>query len=158
MWIRRELEDEIERIYNTLPADQPQHTNRQTALVKRVIEFYVLTFQSHDYVEARKLLSDDYKQHNPMIPDGPTAVFEFAESSRKRSAGRKSPEYHYKRILVDGDFVVVHRHVIRFEGDRGIQLFDMFRANDRGLFVEHWDSFVTEVPADGKAKNGNGLF
>lgn len=142
-------------MYTSLP-EQPPHTESQAAVVKRVILFFTLTFKVHDYVEARKLLSSTYKQHHPMLADGPDSVFAFATKQREKANGR-SPEFHFKRILVDGDFVMTHRHIIRWPGDRGLQLFDMFRMQE-GLFTEHWDSFAKEVPEDSQMQHSNGLF
>jgi predicted SnoaL-like aldol condensation-catalyzing enzyme len=59
-----------------------------------------------------------------------------------------------KRAFVDGDHVVCHVHVMRFPGDPGLAVVDIFRVAGR-FIVEHWDVLM-EVPA--KPVNPNPLF
>ena len=152
------VEHEVEIIYRSLPDPSSGHDENKAKLAKKILLFFVLTFHKHDYAKARKLLSDKYTQHNPLIPDGPDAVFDFAEGQRKKSQSTSPPKYIYRRVLVDGDFVSVHRHIVRSEDDRGIQLFDMFRVDSAGLIREHWDSLIRDVPLPENARNENGLF
>jgi hypothetical protein len=49
-----------------------------------------------------------------------------------------------KRLIAEGDLVVVHTHCMRHTGDRGMAVMDIFRLED-GKLVEHWD-VIQEVP------------
>ena len=56
-----------------------------------------------------------------------------------------------------GDFVLVHSKVTdpSVEGDLGIGYMDIFRFNDEGLIVEHWD---IEEAQTGVSANENDVF
>jgi hypothetical protein len=56
--------------------------------------------------------------------------------------------------ILDGDHVIVHVHVVRFPGDPGLAVIDIFRVEDDAI-VEHWD-VLQEVPA--KPVNPNPMF
>jgi predicted SnoaL-like aldol condensation-catalyzing enzyme len=112
---------------------------------------------------TQQLVHEDYKQHNPLVGDGRQSIVDFGELMAKLATkgwnnGGKVPEaeLRYKHILVDGDFITVHVHAIRWPGDRGTNVIDIFRFQN-GLFCEHWDA-ITEVLPDSEIKNSNGLF
>jgi predicted SnoaL-like aldol condensation-catalyzing enzyme len=60
----------------------------------------------------------------------------------------------FKRLIAEGDLVVVHSHNVPVPGTRGRAVIDIFRLED-GKIVEHWD-VVQEVPET--AKNNNTMF
>jgi hypothetical protein len=45
---------------------------------------------------------------------------------------------HVKRIIAEGDYVVVHSHFVREPADRGTAIVDIFRLENAQL-AEHWD-------------------
>jgi predicted SnoaL-like aldol condensation-catalyzing enzyme len=59
-----------------------------------------------------------------------------------------------KRAFADGDYVILHSHVVREPGTRGSAHIDIFRL-ERGKVVEHWD--VDQLIPDQSA-NSNGVF
>jgi predicted SnoaL-like aldol condensation-catalyzing enzyme len=59
-----------------------------------------------------------------------------------------------KRIIADGDYVVVHDHAVREPGTRGLAIVNIYKIED-GKVVEHWDVIQ---PAPEKAANNNGMF
>jgi predicted SnoaL-like aldol condensation-catalyzing enzyme len=116
------------------------------------IEFLDLAFNQKKVDEAvNKYLAAPYTQHNPQVPDG-------VEGARVALSGfmQAVPGYRYdfKRVLVDGDFVVVHSRVTTGPADRGSALVDIFRVAD-GKLVEHWD--VQQVVPE-TAANTNTMF
>jgi predicted SnoaL-like aldol condensation-catalyzing enzyme len=59
-----------------------------------------------------------------------------------------------KRIVAEGDYVVLHSHLILKPGDRGSAVVEMFRL-ENGRIVEHWD-VAQEVPET--SANNNTMF
>jgi predicted SnoaL-like aldol condensation-catalyzing enzyme len=91
-----------------------------------------------------------YTQHNPTVPNGKS------EAIKTLSEGLKTMNVHYdiKRVIADGDLVVVHSHVTFGTDDRGMAVVDIFRF-EHGKVVEHWD-VVQQVPEH--AANDNTMF
>ncbi|MGV9613992.1 nuclear transport factor 2 family protein [Nocardia xishanensis] len=116
-----------------------------------VAAFYEAAFNRKDFGAARRYLSDDYIQHNPLIADG-------VEGLRARLAflGQTFPALSVKveRLVAEGDYVVAHVHAVRVPGRRGVAIMDIFRL-DNGRLAEHWD-VMQDIPED--ALNQNGMF
>ncbi|KAF2183901.1 hypothetical protein K469DRAFT_581275 [Zopfia rhizophila CBS 207.26] len=152
------LESIVEEIYATLK-DQPKHTPQQVEAVKQVLRLLTATFVTEEFDITNKLVPLHYKQHDPLVGDGRDSIFEFknlaiAQAQKETDKKVGVPVVSFKRILVDGDYVIAHSHVIAYEGDRGTAVVDMFRYVN-GEFVEHWD-VLQQVPAN--AKNSNTMF
>ena len=116
-----------------------------------VIEFYDQFFNRHQVEQAARVVADDYKQHNPDVPDGKapfvgyfTGYFKDNPQSRARIV----------RSATDGDLVYLHVHSTTGPQDLGQAVVDIFRV-ENGIIVEHWD-VIQEVPA--KAANDNTMF
>jgi predicted SnoaL-like aldol condensation-catalyzing enzyme len=120
---------------------------------KQVIrEWNELAFNQRRPEEAvARYLGPDYRQHNPGAADGAEPFIGFVKwFAQTYPAFRVEP----KRIIAEGDHVVMHSHLIREPGDRGMAVVDIFRLED-GKLVEHWD-VVQEVPET--AANDNTMF
>lgn len=80
-------------------------------------------------------VSSDFHHHNPFFRgDADSLMLAMEESAEK------SPQkiFDVKRVLQEGDFVMVHSHVKQSPDDRGGAVVHMFRFQD-GLIVELWD-------------------
>ena len=61
---------------------------------------------------------------------------------------------HFKRSVVEGNLVVLHCHQ-EWPGDQDYAGIDIFRFDENGKIVEHWDVLQT---ISRESKNDNGLF
>lgn len=97
---------------------------------------------------AAQYIAPNYRQHNPNASDGPDGVIAFADRYLK-----DNPQLtmDFKRIIAEGEYVVVHSHQKRNPQDRGDAIVDIFRVQD-GKLVEHWD-VIQPVPANPANRN-----
>ena len=115
-------------------------------------DWHALALDQHRPEEAAaRHLGPYYRQHNPNAADGAQAYIGFM-----KWLSQTYPEFRMetKRIIAEGDYVVLHSHMILKPGDRGSAVVDIFRL-ENGKIVEHWD-VVQEVP--GKSANNNTMF
>jgi predicted SnoaL-like aldol condensation-catalyzing enzyme len=117
--------------------------NSQNEKNKEMVrEYYHLALNLRRPEEAvKKYLGPFYRQHNPGAADGADAFIAFVKGF---TGALPSLRFDFKRFVAEGDLVVVHSHLIRQPGDRGVAVMDIFRIeNDK--IVEHWD-VVQEIP------------
>lgn len=133
---------------NRCPASQVQQQARNKQLV---IGFYDELFNRHNLEAIDQHLSEDYRQHNPMVASGRQAVRDAF-----RSMFVRFPQYsaQIRRVAADGDLVWIHAHIRTSPEDRGLAVVDIFRV-ENGKIVEHWD-VVQPVPQ--RAANDNTMF
>ncbi|MFZ0005652.1 MAG: nuclear transport factor 2 family protein [Methanoregula sp.] len=124
-----------------------RETNRRI-----VEEFYNLSLNLGRPEEAaKKYLGPYYRQHNPGAADGAEAFIGFVREFRHAFPGLR---FDFRRFIAKDDMVVVHSHLVREPGDRGVAVMDIFRIENNRI-VEHWD-VLQEVPE--KAANSNTMF
>ncbi|MFF3332336.1 nuclear transport factor 2 family protein [Streptomyces sp. NPDC002888] len=95
----------------------------------------------------RTLLREDFVEHSPGNPSGRDAFIEYIATAPVAGA-----RLDLKRVVADGDHVVVHYHMTPPGGGRGLAVADIWRLVD-GQIVEHWD-VVQPVPEPEQTPNG----
>lgn len=118
---------------------------------KIVLAFYDAALVKKDADAAVSYLGNRYVQHNPMAPDGPEGLRGLIKFLKERFPTRSSD---IKRVMADGDLVILHVHSKSNPEDRGSAIVDIFRL-ENGKIVEHWD-VIQAVPE--KAANNNTMF
>lgn len=129
----------------------PRDLAREEANRKLVVEFYDRFFNRHETEEASKVVADNYKQHNPEVPDGKEPFVSFFTGFFKENPNSRA---RIVRSSTDGDLVWIHVHSTNSQEDRGQAVADIFRVVD-GKIVEHWD-VIQSVP--GQSANENTMF
>ncbi|ARQ61429.1 NTF2 domain-containing protein (plasmid) [Rhizobium sp. Kim5] len=112
-----------------------------------MVEFYDRFFNIHD-IEAAAVVADEYRQHNPEVPDGKKPLVSFFTGFFKDNPQSKAK---IVRSSADGDLVWLHVHATNGTDDRGQAIVDIFRVKD-GKIVEHWD-VIQAVPKEAANKN-----
>jgi predicted SnoaL-like aldol condensation-catalyzing enzyme len=126
----------------------PSTTERNRAVVT---DFARLFYSERNVrVAFGKYVVPDYVQHNPGIADGRAAAIAALEPMFSRPGA----SFEIKRILVDGDYAVIHLRGRADPASPGAAVADIFRLKD-GKIVEHWD-VLQPIPA--QAANPHPMF
>jgi predicted SnoaL-like aldol condensation-catalyzing enzyme len=119
---------------------------------KRVAtEFYDAAINRKDFAAASQYLGSGYRQHNPTAADGAEGLRSFIDFLKTRFPNQRG---EIKRVIAEGDLVVLHVHSTRGDDTPGRAIVDIFRV-ENGKIVEHWD-VIQDIPA--QAANTNGMF
>lgn len=113
---------------------------RNTENALRLID----ALRRHDLDALDELVAEDYAQHNPQAGDGRLAMKAFFAS-----VGPLDIEVH--RTVAQGCHVAVHSHLKTW----GMAAMDIFRFDDDGRIVEHWDVLQ---PVPETTVSGNDMF
>jgi predicted SnoaL-like aldol condensation-catalyzing enzyme len=94
---------------------------------------------------------------NVYVQHAPYARMDSVASRRLLKGFKEAfPNHRYevKKVLADGDFVMLHLHGMNGPNPHGESVIDIFRIKD-GKVVEHWD-VIQPIPAN--ADNPNTMF
>jgi predicted SnoaL-like aldol condensation-catalyzing enzyme len=114
-------------------------------------EFYDAAINRKDFAAASQYLGSNYRQHNPTAADGAEGLRAFIDFLKMRYPNQRGA---IKRVIAEGDLVVLHVHSTRGDDTPGRAIVDVFRI-ENGKVVEHWD-VIQDIPA--KPANQNGMF
>lgn len=126
-------------------------TRKELANLRLVKRIYDEVLGPIDSGAVDALFDPGYIQHNPSAATGSQGLKEMLDRAKIKYP---HAEHRVKRMLVDGDLVAAHVHVIFHPGDAGFAVVDLFRI-ERGKIAEHWDVMQ---PITGESKNNNGRF
>ena len=129
----------------------PQNPEQNKA---NTMAFYDLMFNQCKPTEAvEKYASEPYIQHNPLVEDGIQPFVDYFVKMATEYPGKK---VEFIRAVAEGDLVVLHCHQHwPTDKDSDWAGMDIFRFNENGKIVEHWD-VLQVVPKT--SKNNNTMF
>lgn len=131
-------------------AGAPPASSSTAASKKLVVDFYRTVFIQKKVREGFELyVVPEYIQHNPLVPTGREAAVKLLTPRVTRESITD-----IKRVIAEGDLVVLHVHSRTNMMDRGRAVVDIFRVAN-GKIVEHWD-VIQPVPPT--AANTNSMF
>jgi predicted SnoaL-like aldol condensation-catalyzing enzyme len=123
---------------------------------KSVVAFYDLMFnQSKPREAVERYVGATYIQHNPDVADGKDAFIPYFE---KLARDFPTKRVEFERVFADGNHVILHCRQLfpgRFFGTTEYAGIDIFRLDDNGKIVEHWDALQT---VRAKSANSNSMF
>lgn len=127
------------------------YTKQEEKNLKAVLDFYDAVINGQQYSRVYEFVDKNYIQHKPEVEDGPEGLLDFV-----RWIYSQSPQHKARiiRSFVDGDYVILHVHVINGVETKDIAVMDIFRV-ENGMLMEHWD-VASPIPLN--AKNDNGVF
>ena len=116
---------------------------------KNVLAFYSMVFNDCKPRQAvNQFVGQEYIQHNPIVADGKEPFIQYFETMEKKWPGK---QIFFERVVAENDMVVVHCRQ-EWPGDDQYATIDIFRVDDEGKIVEHWD-VMQVVPTESKHNN-----
>lgn len=116
-------------------------TNKQIAITA-----YQRIFGDLDVTGVDELMSKDFIQHNPTLPDGPEGVKSVVQMLA--SQGMPKQKIVFKHVVAEDDIVILHSRTEM--GGKEWRFIDIYRI-ENGKLAEHWDAMM-QMP-DARANN-----
>jgi predicted SnoaL-like aldol condensation-catalyzing enzyme len=120
-----------------------QRSALEEANLVHVLAMYRDVLMALDSRRVDDYLLPGYVQHSTLAEPGLAALKDWLDARRADSPAAFQMIH---RSFADGDHVIVHVHVSRWQGDPGLAVVDIFRL-EGGMIAEHWD-VIQEVPAE----------
>ncbi|WP_353226794.1 nuclear transport factor 2 family protein [Novosphingobium sp.] len=117
------------------------HSPVEEANLRHVLAMYQAVLIALDASRVDDFIAPHYVQHSTLAEPGVAALKRWLNDRRADSPDARQTIH---RAFVDADHVIVHVHVCRWPGDRGLAVVDIFRL-EHGMIVEHWD-VLQDVP------------
>ena len=111
---------------------------RKLALVRGLYEEVLFPL---DATRVDDFIAPDYIQHSSLAAPGIEGLKAWLRTAKVESPDADQTLHH---LFVDGDHVIGHTHVVRWKGDRGCAVMDIYRI-EAGRIKEHWD-VIQEIP------------
>ncbi len=127
------------------------HSPQEQANLDHVLAMYRDVLMALDSSRVDDYIRPDYIQHSSLAEPGVQALKRWLDARRADSPDAVQTIH---RSFVDGDHVIVHVHVVRWPGDLGMAVVDIFRMEE-GMIAEHWD-VLQDMPAN--SVNSNSMF
>ncbi len=148
---RDEVKGRARRTFRKASRKPPSVAEQLARNKKLVLDFYHKLLGEKDYEAARAYMGAEYRQHAPYASDGHAGIAEWVRKFKE-----SFPQHHYavKKVIAEGDLVVLHLHGMNGPNPHGESVVDIFRIKD-GKVVEHWD-VIQPIPET--ADNANTMF
>lgn len=136
-----------------------ENNDKGSRNIEKLLALYDEMFNQKKPLEAaRKYLSPHYIQHNPFLPDTADGT---GGAFLKRLESFPNMYVKVHRIIAQGDYTWAHVNFFNIYNnepeDLGTAGVDIFRFDEDGLILEHWD-VLQEIPHPSECANNNGMF
>ncbi|MEO8568029.1 MAG: nuclear transport factor 2 family protein [Ginsengibacter sp.] len=119
---------------------------------ENAVAFYDLMFNKCEPEKAIEMyVGDIYIQHNPHVGNGKQPFIDYFKRMADEYPGK---QVQFKKVIAENSFVVLHCYQ-HWPSDKDYAGIDIFRFDDDGKIVEHWD-VLQEIPD--KSLHENSMF